>query len=133
MDIPDGGSITFRVLPVAKPRMTARDRWKKRPCVLRYHAFKDEIKLILSQTGYKPGPRVRLLFFVPMPASWSAKKKAAMKRTPHMRRPDIDNYIKGVLDAVYADDSGVWQIEALKYWGEEPAIVFENIIGPPNA
>ena len=33
----------FNVNPVAKPRMTQRDKWKKRPVVDKYYAYKDEM------------------------------------------------------------------------------------------
>lgn len=35
----------FNIEPVPKPRMTQADKWKKRPPVLKYFAFKDEVKL----------------------------------------------------------------------------------------
>ena len=38
-------SVVYPITPVPKPRMTRRDRWAKRPCVLRYWAFKDEVRL----------------------------------------------------------------------------------------
>ncbi|HHE6457291.1 TPA: RusA family crossover junction endodeoxyribonuclease, partial [Proteus mirabilis] len=31
----------FNIEPVPKPRMTQADKWKKRPPVLKYFAFKD--------------------------------------------------------------------------------------------
>ena len=34
----------YKIKPVPKPRMTQRDAWDKRPCVLRYRAFKDEVR-----------------------------------------------------------------------------------------
>lgn len=35
----------FDICPLPKPRMTQRDRWAKRPAVLRYRAFCDEVRL----------------------------------------------------------------------------------------
>ena len=38
------GCIYIPVTPVSKPRMTQRDKWKKRPCVLRYRAYCDALR-----------------------------------------------------------------------------------------
>ena len=80
---------------------------------MRYRAFKDECKLygmVVPEHGCE------ITFYMPMPKSWSKKKKEAMDNKPHQSRPDIDNLIKSVLDAVYVDDSTVWQISAKKVW-----------------
>ena len=37
-------SMSINIQPVAKPRMTRSDRWKKRPVVLKYWQFKDALK-----------------------------------------------------------------------------------------
>ena len=37
-------NISINIQPVAKPRMTRSDRWKKRPVVLKYWQFKDALK-----------------------------------------------------------------------------------------
>ncbi len=44
--------ITVHIEPMGAPRMTQRDRWAKRPCVLRYHAFKDVLRA--SAAGFIP-------------------------------------------------------------------------------
>ena len=36
--------ITYPKTPLSKPRMTRADTWKKRPIVLRYWEYKDDIK-----------------------------------------------------------------------------------------
>jgi len=37
---------------------------------------------------------------------------------PHQQKPDIDNLVKSLLDAVLDDDSSVYEIRAVKFWGE---------------
>lgn len=106
----------IEITPVAKPRMVRGDKWKKRPCVLKYRTFCDEIRLkhpkSLPQT-------IDLIFYMPMPKSWSKKKIAQMHLNPHQAKPDIDNLIKSVLDALCADDSYIWSIKATKLWTNE--------------
>lgn len=114
---------TYHITPVPKPRQTRSDKWKKRPRVLRYRQFADEvrdacIKIHLSGT--------RIIFKMPMPESWSQKKKSERDGQPHMSRPDIDNLLKALLDAAFLDDSCVWSITATKVWSRTPGIEVEN-------
>jgi len=103
--------------PVPKPRMTQRDKWKKRPVVERYRAFKD---LCRDENVSIPESGAHIRFYLKMPKSWSKKKKLAMEGHPHQQRPDIDNLLKGLLDAVYHEDSVVYNISASKYWSVNP-------------
>lgn len=105
----------YPIIPVGKPRMTQRDRWKKRPCVLRYHQFKDQCRL----HNVTLGDSVSVRFYIPMPDSWSKKKKREMLNQPHQQKADIDNLLKALLDACLADDSSVYAITATKHWDVE--------------
>lgn len=108
----------YPIAPNTKPRMTQRDKWKKRPCVLQYHAFKDEVRL----RKVKVPERHHVIFVVPMPGSWSKKKKAEMDGKPHQKRPDADNFWKALLDAVFEEDSHIWDARVTKVWGYEGQI-----------
>jgi Holliday junction resolvase RusA-like endonuclease len=111
--------------PTPKPRMTQSDRWRTRPATDRYWAFKDEIQLLWRG---QPFPEtVRILFTVPMPASWSKKKRAQMVGQPHQSKPDIDNYLKALMDALLDDDAHIWDVHALKVWGESGSIIIQNM------
>lgn len=114
--------MTIQIDPVAKPRMTQRDRWAKRPVVIRYYTFCNKLREMYT-SGI--GGKVELEFHVPMPKSWSKKKKLQMVGQPHTQRPDIDNFIKSVLDALCDDDSHVWSVKAEKYWSNEGKVVIE--------
>jgi Holliday junction resolvase RusA-like endonuclease len=101
--------------------MTRRDqRGDKRPVVARYHAFKDEVKL---QRVVVPLSGAHVKFLIPMPPSWTDKKKMEMQDQPHQQRGDVDNFLKALLDAVYLDDKEVWDIRVTKVWSERGAIV----------
>jgi len=106
------------IVPIGKPRMTQRDRWKQRPVVLRYHAFKD----LCREWNVELSDHFRVIFVIPMPKSWSKKKKAAHDGQPHRAKPDIDNVLKALMDAVLEDDSHVWSVRASKRWGYEGKI-----------
>lgn len=104
----------YQIVPVPKPRMTQRDKWKKRPCVVRYRAFCDDVRLrgvTLPESGW------HVTFYIPMPESWSDSKKGRMNGMPHQQIPDKDNLEKALLDAVFDDDSVVWDGRVTKRWG----------------
>jgi len=114
----------YPITPMGKPRMTRSDKWKKRDCVLRYRAYKDEIRL---RGVSVPEASAHITFVIPMPASWSKKKRQSMNGMPHRQRPDIDNLHKGLLDALFTEDCQVWDHWITKVWGEQGAIIIEPI------
>jgi hypothetical protein len=86
----------YDITPVSKPRMTQRDRWHKRPATAAYWAFKAEVRLLginMPESGY------HITFVIPMPKSWSQKKRAQLNGKAHqpsrMRQPG-----KGPMDAL---------------------------------
>ena len=113
----------YPITPVPKPRMTRRDKWAKRPCVLRYYWFKD---LVRSYKVELPTENAHVTFWMPMPRSWSKKKKAEMVGGPHQQTPDLDNMLKALADAVYGDDSIIWDIRVTKRWATTGAIQIET-------
>ncbi|MFS9771223.1 RusA family crossover junction endodeoxyribonuclease [Enterobacter chuandaensis] len=49
-------------------------------------------------------------------------KRAPAEGKPHKRKPDIDNLTKSLRDALFDDDSHVWDVRASKMWEEQGAI-----------
>lgn len=111
--------IHYPITPVAKPRMTQSDKWKERPPVMKYRAFCDEVRV---RRVVLPDPGAHVVFHVPMPSSWSQKKQAEHRGKAHKQRPDVDNYTKALLDAIYSDDSHVWDIRTTKIWSDRGGI-----------
>ena len=105
----------YNITPCTKPRQTRSDKWKQRPCVMRYRAFADEARA-LGITIPESGST--LIFGLPMPKSWSKKKKAEMIGKPHQQVPDWDNLAKGIQDAVLKQDCRVWDIHCTKIWAD---------------
>lgn len=108
--------VTIPVEPMGKPRQTQSDKWRKRPCVVRYRAYAD-----LLRAHYK-GPvdplNVSWSGYLSMPASWSKTKKAAMAGTPHRARPDLDNLAKGIFDSLWREDSRIASGTMCKFWDD---------------
>lgn len=100
--------------------MTQADRWKKRKCVVNYFLWKDAIKSLIGD--FELPEQYKVVFTVPMPKSWSSKKRNKMEGSPHQQRPDWDNYAKAFQDALCTEDSRIWSVYATKVWGEEGKI-----------
>lgn len=112
----------YNITPVAKPRMTRRDKWldPPRPGVRKYWDFKDQIR---NHNITVPESGAHIVFHMPMPKSWSKKNQREMNGKPHQVRPDIDNIIKALLDAVFDEDAHIWDLRATKLWSDRPGIV----------
>lgn len=110
------------VVPTAYVRQSRSDKWKKRPTVLRYRAFRDEIAHKVKDL---PEDFFHLVSMIPVPPSWSKKKKTEHVGRPHLAKPDKDNLEKGFLDAVYRgrDDAHVWNTASTKFWSYYGAIL----------
>lgn len=112
--------------PVAKPRMTRADRYKKRPVVERYWAFKDKIVLQAKKQGFKLGRAYKVTFVLPLPKSMSMKRKEALIGKAHKLRPDLDNMLKSLNDCLMEEDSSVHYVTCRKIWGIGGKIIVEN-------
>lgn len=112
--------IEYDITPMGAVRMTKADAWRARPEVLRYRAYKDLIRL----NGVNFGNGDRILFVLPMPQSWSKKKRSLMLGAPHTQKPDTDNMLKGLMDSLYHDDAHIHHVgEMRKIWGETGKII----------
>ena len=65
-----------------------------------------------------------------IPASWSKKRQEAAIGSPKVSRPDIDNYIKSIMDGcngvLWTDDSQVTELcRCIKVYGEKPGVLVE--------
>jgi Holliday junction resolvase RusA-like endonuclease len=123
IDLPGLILLTIPGTPMGKPRMTQRDKWKGRDCVLRYHAWADQVRAI---AGKMPeAEQVAALnwvaFFEP-PKSWSKKRREAAYGTPHRAKPDRDNLDKMCLDILWKNDSAIYKGTIEKLWSKEARI-----------
>ena len=122
----------YDIIPVAKPRMTRRDSAKSkqnriqgmRKCVAKYFAFKNEVRAAKVKV---PTSGAHIVFAIPMPKGWPSKKRRDMDGKPHQAKKDVDNLLKGLLDAVYKDDACVWDVRISKVWANSgKIIILEN-------
>jgi Holliday junction resolvase RusA-like endonuclease len=75
--------------------------------------------------------RLAVVFYLPIPQSWSQKKtSAALSRVlPHVSSPDLDNLVKLVNDALngvfWIDDRQIIALHAQKFYSDNPRTVVE--------
>ena len=113
----------LKITQVSKPRMTRSDTWKKRPCVVKYWGFKEELLSLFKENNISIDKKLYIEFHLPMAKSWSAKKRKEKEGDFHDQKPDIDNLIKAVLDAILSEDCMVHSVFARKFWAKEASIV----------
>ena len=116
-------SVTIHALPVPKARARVTRRGIYTPQRSRqYEALvADEASLAMFGKDTLTGPvEVHVRLYLPMPRSWSQRKRERTHGTMHTVKPDLDNFLKSLFDAmngkVFKDDNQVAVIHALKYW-----------------
>jgi len=122
-------TLVFTGTIMAKPRMTKSDKWNQRPATSKYWAFKDLLTMQARIQGFVLSDQIKIVAHLPMPKSWSKKKRGEFAFEPHQQKPDIDNIIKSVQDILMKEDSTIWEVHALKYWTEAPGgkLIIKNV------
>lgn len=104
-----GERMTYLLEPVPAPRMTRAASWSLEPGVLRFKAFCKEVR------------RRKVALPVPFVVEFHLAGKHE-PGSPHLFKPDTDNLVKGLIDAVFygkkGGDSHVYALAARKLWSE---------------
>lgn len=117
-------------IPIAPYPYCRGKQWSK--AMNRYHDWCKELRSLWT---YGDVPvAYELVFVIPMPKSWSQKKKREKRGTFHDQRPDKDNLEKAFNDGLcYGqeyDDSHVAFTTSAKFWGDEGAIYYRPLSMP---
>ena len=121
--------LKWDVTPVPKPRMTQRDKWLSPPRkpVAQYRSYKKCLQAFSLRDKYVVTNPLSLIFVIPMPASWSKKKRLSMIGQPHTDKPDLDNLIKAFKDSLCENDSHIHTYDQMsKVWGTSGVVVIVN-------
>ena len=130
--------LRINTMPMGAVRMSKSDTWKtdpnhpnilkrQRDVVRRYFEYKNSVTKACNENNYVLGDTLNVVFYLPMPKSWSEKKRKAHQFQPHKSKPDLDNLVKAVMDALKKQDSDVYQITAEKRYDYEGYILIKNI------
>jgi Holliday junction resolvase RusA-like endonuclease len=108
-----GDRVFFRI-----PRDQLRPAGLKRLLrIERYNQYKLALSAIAKQKNFTPQPQgMSIHFFLPVPPSWSKKKKRLHHLQYHTSQPDLDNLLKAFKDSLLAEDKGIAHYEASKWW-----------------
>lgn len=135
--------ITFelkgKVVPKGRPRFY-RGHAITPPQTVEYEKKVKEVAQAVMGTRppFDEPAKVYVKALMPIPKSWSKKKRMAAVGTPHLNKPDVDNLLKAVMDAmngvVYVDDSVVYSETCEKFYDDEPRaiVVIEIYEGGTN-
>lgn len=127
---------TVLILPIATPRPKVRvlnRNGRKVPQAYypeTYAVFKKVLAYLLNVQRISPGNYGKLsaVFFLPYPKKTA--KKRLIEGTPHIKKPDADNFLKGLMDGletagIIKNDSGFYSIRVMKlYTIDTPRIQF---------
>ena len=129
----------YNIVPMGKVRQNKADRWKARPCVLRYRDYCDRIRTAYFAAVGDRGPLdivvkghitqyvklrvpdnkcvvLSVLSCYPQPASRSAKVMAKYQGIDCFKKPDADNLWGSVADALFDNDQRCKIGEVYRFW-----------------
>jgi Holliday junction resolvase RusA-like endonuclease len=91
--------------------------------VVAYRAWADQIRLEANRNRWPHRwpvlqGRIRTVFYLPFPRSYTERKREGLRGQPHQSRPDGDNLHKAVLDALFKDDAFIWDGQYTSYWDD---------------
>ncbi len=115
--------------PALRPRVTSKG-WAYNP--KKYEEYKRALKLLLKlnhKTLIETPVKLYINFYMPIPKSWSNKKKLETVGQAHFKKPDLDNLIKAFKDSangiIFKDDSVVSAIVSSKVYSNKPRIEYK--------
>ena len=113
-----GDSVFFRI-----PKDSLRPAGLKRR--LRLEKYNDYKDTLLGEVKAKkftlPPAGCGISFFIPLPKSWSKKKRKLYHGKLHQSKPDLSNLLKAFEDAICAEDKYIAHYSKLeKRWVDFP-------------
>jgi Holliday junction resolvase RusA-like endonuclease len=91
----------------------------KRNRYRRYYDYKKALRLECQKQKLFPQTKnFWVKFYIPMPESWSKKKKNKLAFELHEQTPDNDNFCKAFFDSIFdkKDDKKISDYRASKFW-----------------
>ena len=127
------GEITLNIDPKPTPRarITMRGKFPTAYYPKEYEKYKNDLALLIRSNRIPKDNygRIRAIFYLKYPKS--TPKYKLIDKAPHQKKPDADNFLKGLLDGletagVIENDSQFYRIEVQKIYSTFGSrIVFE--------
>ena len=105
----------------ARPRVTRHGTFMPRE----YQAARDALRRAFGPVDVPPPWRVTVTAVRAMPASWSKRRRGEMAGAWCVSKPDADNIVGAVMDALFEDDAAVVEVACRKVWGPSPELRIE--------
>ena len=128
--------VRINITPQTHVRTTQGDRWyfripedKLRPSGLarkkrieKYNQYKIDLLALCKAARFTiPEQGLCVAFFLPVPKTWSNKKKRLYHGTLHQSTPDLDNLLKALFDSLLVEDKAIGHLgEISKRWVDFP-------------
>jgi Holliday junction resolvase RusA-like endonuclease len=125
-----GDKVFFRI-----PRELLRPPGLKRLLRLeRYNQYKIDLLAEAKEKHFDfPSQGAAICFFIPVPRSWSMKKKKMHHGFLHQSKPDLDNLLKALGDSLIMEDKYIAHYGSLqKRWVNFPLGWIEITIEEPT-
>lgn len=110
-----------RPVPKGRPRVTRHGTYTPKST----QQFEAAVRAAWEKSGAAPFGEnepldLRVWAYFPIPKATPKRSRKAMALAPHLKRGDLDNIVKSVMDALngyaYPDDAAIWSIEAYKLY-----------------
>ncbi len=131
--------------PVGAVRQVRSDAWKHRPSVDRYKLWRDLARLAFRNARMKSRPdiphnyaasmamippdEVHLIAWFDLPRERSSRANLdRLPDGPHREKPDADNVLKSLMDALFEEDKAVHTASVSKRWAREGGARLEVVL-----
>lgn len=107
-------SVSDEYLIERYPKRYVQKKWR----LIKYNAYKVALREEAARVGFElPDSDAWIKFYIPMPPSWKAPKRARLHMEPHRSRPDASNLHKAFEDSLKPNqDMGIWDYRVSKFW-----------------
>lgn len=108
--------------------------FNRKQTIKRYWDFKKAIKLLADLEKFEmPKQGSWIKFYLPMPKSWSIKKRKENLFKVIDGAADTDNYYKALTDSLMVEDKSISDFRATKFWYDSANGFIEITLGelPP--
>jgi Holliday junction resolvase RusA-like endonuclease len=141
--------IVLKISPMTHVRATQNDRWffrikrsDLRPAGLKrlerlekYNEYKIGLSAEAKRNNFTPCEiGMGITFFIPVPKSWSQKKKKLHHGQFHNAKPDIDNILKSFFDSLLSEDKKICHLTHIsKRWVNHEQGWIEVVLTDPKS
>jgi len=124
------GRIEIPGVPIPQARARGgRNGWYDPQATVKRNILDYVKPLIGNDAPISTAISLSITFYMPIPTSLSIKRQKKLIGSPHIKRPDVDNFLKFIFDTlngvVWKDDCLIYSIVANKIYDENPRTIIK--------